>query len=68
MIFGYHNGPIVIFLPYIATLEYLINVGVRLLIFELNSTQLVLIPYHTFTSFGKIFQLTLKIEQKYDFS
>ena len=31
-----------------STLHYLINVGVRLLIFEQNSTQHVLIPYHTF--------------------
>ena len=49
------------------TLHYLINVGVRLLIFEQNSTQHVLIPYHTFINFGKLFQSSLKNEQKPQF-
>ena len=51
----------------ITTLHYIINVGVRLLIFEQNSTQHVLIPYHTFINFGKIFQSSLKNEQKPQF-
>ena len=51
----------------ICTLHYLINVGVRLLIFEQNSTQHVLIPYHTFINFGKLFQSSLKNEQKPQF-
>ena len=37
------------------TLEYLISVRGRLLIFQQNSIQYVLIPYHTFISFGKHF-------------
>ena len=49
------------------TLHYLINVGVRLLIFKQNSTQHVLIPYHTFINFWKLFQSSLKIEQKSHF-
>ena len=48
----------------LSTLEYLINVGVCLLIFEQNSTQHELILYHTFIDLGKFFQSTLKIEQK----
>ena len=53
--------------PCLYTLHYLINVGVRLLIFEQNSTQHVLIPYHTFINFGKLFQSSLKDEQKSQF-
>ena len=49
------------------TLHYLINVGVRLFIFEQNSTQNVLIPYHMFINFGKLFQSLLKNEQKPQF-
>ena len=49
------------------TPHYLINVRVRLLIFEQNSTQHVLIPYHTFINFGKLFQSSLKNEQKPQF-
>ena len=49
------------------TLEELINVGVCLSIFGLNSTQHVLIPYRMFISFGKFFQSTLKSEQKIQF-
>ena len=41
--------------------------GVCLLIFEKNSTQHVLIPYHTFNNFGKLFQSSLKNEQKPQF-
>ena len=40
------------------------SLGVCLLIFEQNSTQHVLIPYHTFIGFRQFFQSTLKIEQK----
>ena len=49
------------------TLHYLINVGVRLLIFEQNSTQHVLIPYHTFINFWKLFQSSLKNKQTLNF-
>ena len=38
------------------TLEYLISVGVRLLIFMIFSTQYALIPYHTFINFMINFQ------------
>ena len=41
--------------------------GGRLLILEQISTQYVLIPYHTFINFEKLFQSSIKDEQKSQF-
>ena len=54
---SFHLSPYFVIL---STLEYLISVWWRLLIFEQNSTH-VLIPYHMFISFGKLLLSTSKI-------